>query len=508
MSQPHIPALRTLLATGLVAVVALTGCTTDVPNISTQEAGTAPVPRHEAAPTVAGTEPEDRQSTEPTGSTAQHNPMTDPAEDPQSTFALDVDTGSYTRARSQLNAGAKPAPGEVRTEEFLNYFDQGYRPPADGLDVRMDATRVPWLDANTRVLRVGVQSAVVDDAQRPPANLTFVIDVSGSMADQLPAVQEALNALTGSLRPNDTITIVTYGTDARTVLQRTPVAEANRIRGAIADLNIDGSTNAEEGLRLGYEEATRNFRDGELNRVVLLSDGVANVGKTGPEAILETIGKAAQNRIDLVTVGFGSDFNDKLMEQLANRGNGFFVYVDSAKEAERVFTQNLTGTLVVTGRDAKAQVEFNPSQVAGYRLLGYENRDVADRDFRNDEVDGGEVGSGHSTTAVYEVVLKNVPNPIGPLATSTVRYKDAGTGEWVERTDEIGIAETVLTPDAADPRLHQAVVVAAFAESLRGGPWAQRRTPTQIAEEARALSGRLDDPKVTELAALTAKYAE
>ncbi|WP_051215721.1 vWA domain-containing protein [Granulicoccus phenolivorans] len=503
MSQPRTPAIPVWLSAGLAVVLALTGCTGDTPQVATGEAATAPAARPH--PDRGSPGPAAGPTTEPA---PQHNPMTDPARDPLSTFALDVDTGSWTRARSRINAGATPAPGEVRTEEFVNYFDQGYRPPADGLDIRMDATGVAWLAPHTRVLRVGVQSAVVDDSRRPPANLTFVIDTSGSMADQLPAVQQALTALTGSLRPNDTIAIVTYGSQARTVLQRTPVAEADRIRGVIADLSIAGSTNAEEGLRLGYEQATRGFRDGELNRVVLLSDGVANVGKTGPEAILETIGKAAQNRIDLVTVGFGADFNDQLMEQLANRGNGFFVYVDSAKEAERVFTQNLTGTLMVTGRDAKAQVRFNPSQVAGYRLLGYENRDVADRDFRNDQVDGGEVGSGHSTTALYEVVLKNLPNPVGALASATVRYRDAGTGEWVERTDEIGVAETVLTPDAADPRLHQAVVVASFAESLRGGPWAQRRTPTQIAEDARGLRGRLADPKVVELADLTAKYAE
>ncbi|GAB3713921.1 VWA domain-containing protein [Mariniluteicoccus flavus] len=403
-----------------------------------------------------------------------------------------------------------PSPGDVRTEEFVNAFDQDYAPPAQGIDVRMDGTAVPWLPERSRVVRVGVQSSVVDQRARPDANLTFVIDVSGSMADdnKLPAVKEALHTLTKALRPTDTVTIVVYSDKTRTVLKRTPAAQASAITGAIDDLVTEGSTNAEAGLKRGYEEAQKSYQQGKLNRVVLLSDGVANVGNTGPEAMLRTIGDAARRQIDLVTVGFGDPFNDPLMEQLANRGNGFYAYCDSAAEATRLFRENLTGTLVVTGRDAKAQVEFDPAQVASYRLLGYENRDVADGDFRNDKVDGGEVGSGHAVTALYEIDLAPDADAALPLGRATVRYLHPETREPVERTASVRPGDLAASPDRAPVRLHQDIAVATFSESLRGGPWARLRTPHQVAEDAKAVAVRTPDPRVAELVELTGRVAD
>ncbi|GAB3624440.1 VWA domain-containing protein [Mariniluteicoccus endophyticus] len=438
----------------------------------------------------------------PQSTPAVSNPVTETAEDPQSTFALDVDTGSWTRTRGRVRGGNRPSPQEVRTEEFINAFPQDYQPPAEGIDVRMDGTAVPWLPQDSRVVRVGVQSAVVDQSKRPDANLTFVIDVSGSMAgeDKLSAAQEALRTLTRSLRPTDSVTIVVYGSNSKTVLKKTPVSKTSVILGAIDDLKIDGSTNAEEGLKRGYDEAMKNREDGKLNRVVLLSDGVANVGKTGPEAILQTIGKAAQKKVDLVTVGFGGDFNDHLMEQLADKGNGFFAYVDNADEASRLFRENLTGTLVTTGRDAKAQVNFDPAQVKSYRLLGYENRAVDDKDFRNDKVDGGEVGSGHSTTALYEVKLAPGADQAKPLGRATVRYLHPDTREATERTATLTPGALSASLEAAPLRLQQDVVVASLSESLRGGPWGEIRTRAQIAADAEALAVKVKDTPTADLA--------
>lgn len=494
MSSRSNPIRLALIVTIGVAVFAVAGC-------AAEPGGSAP---QESRATTGSRGVPPRPVERP----AEQNPVVDTREDALSTFALDVDTGSFTRTRAQLAAGDTPQPDEVRTEEFVNYLHQGYRPPGDGLAVHVDGARVPWLEsADTRVVRVGVQSAVVDQRTRPRAHLTFVIDVSGSMQapGKLDLVKTSLTELVGSLRPDDTIAIVVYSDDTRMVLEPTPAEKSRRINGVIEDLDTEGSTNAEAGLELGYESALEQRREGELNRVVLLSDGVANVGKTGPEAILETVGKAAQQKVDLVTVGFGRGaYNDRLMEQLADQGNGFHAYVDNEAEAQRIFTQNLTGTLVVTARDAKAQVEFDPEQVATYRLLGYENRDVADDDFRDDTVDGGEIGAGHSATALYEIRLAEGAreDAARPLATATVRYLHPDTREPIERTTGLTRAALAADPRSGDPFLHASLTAASLAEEFRDGPWAGLRTRREIADEAEQLTRRTDDQTVRDLAEL------
>ncbi|MDO5683606.1 MAG: von Willebrand factor type A domain-containing protein [Propionibacteriaceae bacterium] len=498
--QPIRRILRGSLLAPLAVAVFASGCAVD-------RAGTGA----EVAPNAGAPAPYPVERVEPvtpvgpvTPREPNQNPFVDTREDNLSTFALDVDTGSFTRARAQLNAGGRPSPTEVRTEEFINYLEQGYQPPAKGLNVHVDGTVVPWLEAkDTRVVRVGVQAAVTDQAARPRAHLTFVIDVSGSMRgpDKLDLVKSALHQLVGSLRADDTVAIVVYSNNTRVVLPATEVRHADRINGVVEDLDTEGSTNAEAGLKLAYETALKNRVDGELNRVVLLSDGVANVGNTGPEAILETIGKAAQQQVDLVTVGFGlGSYNDELMEQLANKGNGLHAYVDNENEARRIFTQNLTGTLVVAARDAKAQVEFDPNQVESYRLLGYENRDVPDDDFRNDDVDGGELGAGHSATALYEIRLRPNAVPVRPMVTATVRYLDPDTREPIERRAELMNIMLAQSPEEADPHLHATIAAASLAEEFRGGPWAEHRTYQQIAVDAAAAARRAPDQSVRELA--------
>ena len=296
--------------------------------------------------------------------------------------------------------------------------------------------------------------------------------------------------------------MVCYSTDAQVALEPTAASNRRAIDEAIDSLEPQASTNAEAGLALGYELAKRMDSEGRLSRVVLVSDGVANVGATGASQILERISTQARAGTNLISVGVGiADYNVHLLEQLADRGDGWHVYVDTVAEAERVFATGLTGSLVLAAKDAKAQVEFDPEQVRGYRLLGYENRDVADQDFRNDAVDGGEVFAGHTTTALYDVELREGAGD-GTLVKATVRYLD-GSGRPVERTRQLRDAECAPSLDQASPRLRQDLVVAMLTDHLTNGPWSQWITTSDLREEAAALPESLrEDRSVTELVRL------
>jgi Ca-activated chloride channel family protein len=335
------------------------------------------------------------------------NPRIDTLDDPFSTFAVDVDTGAYTIGRRWIRDGNLPDDDSVRVEEYVNFFDMGYEPPADApFSITIDGGPVPYTE-NERYqwIRIGLQSYVVPDEDRPAANLTFVIDVSGSMdrEDRLGAVKEALEMLVGELKPSDTVGIVVYGDTGDVILEPTPVESRDRVIGAIQSLRPGGSTNAEEGLVLAYRMAEAAYAEGAINRVILCSDGVANVGNTGPDSILATIRDEAGAGIQLITVGFGmGNYNDVLMEQLADDGDGFYAYVDDLREAERLFVHDLTGTLLTVAKDARVQVEFDAAGVAAWRLIGFENRAIDDERFRDDTVDAGEIGSGHSVTALAD----------------------------------------------------------------------------------------------------------
>ncbi|MFW6158598.1 MAG: vWA domain-containing protein, partial [Planctomycetota bacterium] len=408
------------------------------------------------------------------------NPFVDTDEDHLSTFAVDVDTGSYTLCRSYLNRGALPEPDAVRVEEFVNYFDYWYKPPAEDAFAIHNAVAPSKFGRNKLLMRVGLQGRVIDASERKDAVLTFVIDISGSMAreNRLGLVKSALRMLVDELRGADEVGIAVYGSSGREVLSHRSLDERGQIINAIDQLESRGSTNAEEGLVIGYKMARRAFRKGAINRVILCSDGVANVGRTGPDSILKQIKKHAGEGITLSAVGFGmGNYNDVLMEQLGDKGNGHYAYVDTLAEAKRVFVENLTGTLQVIARDVKVQVDFSTETVRSYRLIGYENRDVADEDFRDDRVDGGEVGSGHSVTALYE--LKLWPDKTGRLATIYVRHKHPETGETAEVKRDIGTGDAAASFDNADPSLRLAACAAEFAEILRHSYWARE--------------GRLDD---------------
>ncbi|MCB1036741.1 MAG: von Willebrand factor type A domain-containing protein, partial [Acidobacteria bacterium] len=327
-----------------------------------------PKPRasYTGPPSTGGTaEPNDQPYGDVFFRDAETNPFIDTEEDRLSTFGLDVDTGSYTVARRYLSDGNLPAPDSVRVEEWVNAFDYGDRPPARGdFALRAEGAPTPFAGERYRLLRFSIKGRTVDAEDRKPAVLTFVVDVSGSMdrENRLGLVKESLSLLLDELSRGDRVGLVIFGSRGEVLLE--PSADLSRIRAAIERLVPGGSTNAEEGLTLGYELASRYFREGGINRVILCSDGVANVGRTGPESILERIRREANRGIELTTLGFGmGNYNDALMEQLADQGDGRYAYLDTLDEARRVLVEDLTGTLQTIASEARAQVEFNPEVV-------------------------------------------------------------------------------------------------------------------------------------------------
>jgi len=438
------------------------------------------------------------------------NPRIDTEDDFQSTFALDVDTGAYTLGRGWINDGNKPSKDSVRVEEYVNYFDTGYASPTNKpFSIFADGGPTPFMENNNyQLIRVAVQSTQIDDSERPDSNLTFVVDVSGSMSQELPKVRSAMSKMMNELRPTDRVSIVTYGSDVEVLLPSTPISEPKNILNALNQLESNGSTNAEAGLRLGYKEASKNFQKDKINRVILLSDGVANVGATGADAILETIRDASVDGIDLVTVGFGrGNYNDVMMEQLANDGNGFYAFVDSEAEAKKLFSEDLTGTLLTVAKDAKIQVEFDEKSVERYRLIGFENRSIADEDFRDDTVDAGEIGSGHTVTALYEVKLAEGVSDDTVLAKINLRWEDPTSGKVSETNKLIKNSDLADTYEETLPHFQLASTVSAYAELLRESYFATENnviTYDQLSAEANRLadSSLRSDTNVVEFAEL------
>ena len=408
------------------------------------------------------------------------NPFQDPTEDRLSTFAMDVDTASYAIAGRYIADGHRPDPASVRVEEWVNAFDQGYRAPRDDtFAVAVDGGPTPFTDEDEVLVRIGVQAREVRDRARQDASLTFVIDTSGSMArdERLETVKDALRILVDELRPSDRVAVVSFGSDARVVLPSTPAGDRTRILRAIDHLEPDGSTNLEAGLRLGYDQARGNLTEEGIDRVILASDGVANVGLTDGDSILGEIQHDAAAGIELVSVGVGmGNYNDALLEQLADQGDGFYAYVDTRDEAERLFRDDLTSTIQSVALDAKVQVEFEPDLVVGYRLVGYEDRAVADRDFRDPDMPAGAIGAGHSVTALYALRLHDDPRTIDGDAIARVhlRWTDPDDGGTHELRDEIRASDLSRSFASADPHFRLDAIVAESAEVLRGSPYAHR----------------------------------
>jgi secreted protein with Ig-like and vWFA domain len=330
-------------------------------------------------------------------------------EQPLSTFSIDVDTASYANVRRFLSAGRLPPHDAVRIEEMINYFRYEYPQPEGDrpFSVTVEAAECPW-SKGRRLVRIGLQGRDIDRRERPAGNLVFLVDVSGSMsaANKLPLVKQALAMLVEELTENDSVAIVTYAGDAGLKLAATSGDQKQKIRAAIESLSPGGSTHGSAGINVAYEQAAERFIDGGVNRVILATDGDLNVGVTSDAALVDLIRQKAAGGTFLTVLGFGDgNLQDAKMEKIADNGNGVYAYIDGAREARKVLVEQLTGSTITIAKDVKIQVEFNPAQVASYRLLGYENRVMAAEDFRNDRKDAGEIGAGHSVTALYEITL-------------------------------------------------------------------------------------------------------
>jgi len=412
------------------------------------------------------------------------------ADAPVSTFSVDVDTGSYANVRRMLTGGSMPPQAAVRTEEMLNYFRYDYPAPGDRtrpFSVTADMARTPW-NGETRLLRVGLRGYDVARSERPAANLVFLVDVSGSMqdADKLPLVQCSLALLADRLNPRDRVSIVVYAGAAGQVLSAT--SDKRRVVDSLSRLTAGGSTAGAQGIRLAYDVAHANRIEGGINRVILATDGDFNVGVTNDDELVDMVEREREAGTTLTTLGFGTgNYNEAMMEQIADHGNGNYAYIDSPREAQKVLDQELSSTLFTIAKDVKIQIEFNPAYVSEYRLIGYENRALAEQDFDNDAVDAGDIGSGHQVTALYEIVPAGARGWLpgrhypanrreaegavnGELAWLRLRYKlpDQDQSRLIEQPVRASLIRTAGAP-SGDTAF--AAAVAAFGQKLRGDPW-------------------------------------
>jgi len=419
---------------------------------------------------------------------AAPNPVTVTAEVPVSTFSIDVDTASYAIVRSWLMAGSLPPPEAVRVEEMVNYFPYDYpAPETGGAPFRPDITVMPtpW-NPGTSLVRIALQGVLPPVADRPPLNLVFLIDTSGSMQDpnKLPLLQQGFRLMLGQLRPEDHVAIVTYAGSAGEVLPPTPAADRDTILQALDRLEAGGSTAGEEGLRLAYSVAARMGGQDTVNRVLLATDGDFNVGLADPAGLESFIADKRKSGVYLSVLGFGrGNLDDATMQALAQAGNGTAAYIDTAQEARKVLVDQLTGALFPIADDVKIQVEWNPRAVAEWRLIGYETRALRREDFGNDRVDAGEIGAGHAVTALYEVTAPGSP----ALRNEPLRYAETSARPAGDDTGELGylrlrwkapgakqstLLETPILPQTgpADDDSRFAAAIAGFGQLLTGSP--------------------------------------
>jgi Ca-activated chloride channel homolog len=476
---------KPLLSLAVVAIVA-SGCATA--SAPTSGGYVAPPPEHhdQVPPLLevpAGT-PYDGVTFQDPGV----NAFVDPQKDRQSTFGLDVDTASYTVARRFVDDGNLPDPASVRVEEFVNYFDQGYEPPEQGdFAIHVDGGPSPFLAKDETLLRVGLKAREDSKNARPAASLTFVIDVSGSMAreNRLELVKRSLRLLVDGLRRDDSVGIVVFGSQARVLLNPTQARDSATILQAIDSLEPEGSTNAEAGLELGYDMARQRLGEEGINRVILASDGVANIGATDAETILGRIRDDAKTGIQLVTVGFGmGNFNDVLLEQLADNGDGFYAYVDDIDEARRLFVEHITGTLESVALDARVQVDFDPTAVGAYRLIGFENRALDDKSFRDANVNAGAIGAGHASTALYALRLTEEPVPQGRIGTVSLRWVEPVTNRARELAADIHSGDFSRAFQSTSPTFKLDALVAAAGERFRQSKYGTAYDLTDVARAA------------------------
>lgn len=415
------------------------------------------------------------------------NPVHVVAEAPVSTFSIDVDTGSYANVRRMLSAGQLPPADAVRVEEMINYFPYDYALPQGDAPfaVHTELARAPW-NAGHLLLRVALKGKDVAKQTLPPANLVFLVDVSGSMnsPDKLPLLKASLKLLVDNLRAQDRIALVTYASGTQVVLESTPGSDKARIAGAIDALQPGGSTAGASGIELAYRMAQQGYMRDGINRILLATDGDFNVGITDFRQLKSMVEERRKSGISLSTLGFGTgNYNEQLMEQIADAGDGAYSYIDSLMEGHKVLVNEMSSTLATIARDVKIQVEFNPAAVGEYRLIGYENRLLAREDFNNDKVDAGDIGAGHTVTALYELTPAGAAGLVDPLrygerakpasgadelAFVKLRYKRPGedTSRLLERAVQRADVKAI---DQAGVDLRFAAAVAGFGQILRGG---------------------------------------
>ena len=435
------------------------------------------------------------------------NPVHAVAETPVSTFSIDVDTGSYANVRRLLNGGQLPPPDAVRLEELVNYFPYAYPLPKGDVPfgVHTELAVTPW-NPHSRLLRIAIKASDLRVEALPAANLVFLVDVSGSMdrREGLPMVQSTLKLLVEQLRAQDRVSLVVYAGSSSVALEPTAGSEKAKIRAAIDQLTAGGSTAGESGIQLAYQQAQRGFIKGGINRILLATDGDFNVGISDFDSLKQLAADKRKTGISLTTLGFGTDnYNEQLMEQLADAGDGNYAYIDTLREARKVLVDQLSSTLATVASDVKIQVEFNPAQVSEYRLLGYENRALKREDFSNDKVDAGEIGAGHTVTALYEVVpvgSKGWLEPLryqpaakaakqdGELAWLRIRYKTPGQGISQLLEQPVHAADVRALSQASED-LRFAAAVAAFAQQLTGATYTGRFSLADSAELARTAKG-------------------
>ena len=443
----------------------------------------------------------------------EENPFLAALDNPLSTFSIDVDTASYSNIRRFIENGSLPPKDAVRVEEMINYFNYDYPQPNDNLpfSINLDAASCPWAPTH-RLVRIGLKGREIPNEKRPSSNLVFLLDVSGSMLpeNRLPLVKQAMRLLVDKLDASDRVTIVVYAGASGLALPSTSGDHKEQILSALENLQAGGSTNGAQGIELAYQTAAEHFIKGGVNRVILATDGDFNIGATSEGDLIRLIEAKAKGGVFLSVLGVGDDnLNDSMMQKLADKGNGNYAYLDSLEEARKVLVQQINGTLVTIAKDVKIQVEFNPARVASYRLIGYEKRILRKEDFNNDKIDAGEIGAGHSVTALYEVVpAGSEPNPaasvppVDPLKyqpttpvvaslgkitspemlTVKLRYKDP-EGEASKLIERPFVDDGVSFASAA-PDLKFAAAVAEFGMILRDSPFKGNGTLGAVAEWA------------------------
>jgi Ca-activated chloride channel homolog len=452
------------------------------------------------------------------------NPFTRVSTEPSSTFAIDVDTASYSNVRRFLNSGEIPPKDAVRIEELVNYFKYDYAAPTGPhpVAIHTEVAAALW-EPRHRLVRIGIRARDVDLHARSRANLVFLVDVSGSMGEEnkLPLVQRSLRLLVDQLRDDDTVSMVVYAGATGLALPPTPGVRKHEIHEAIERLKSGGSTNGGAGIQLAYRLATENFVPGGINRVILATDGDFNVGITNQGDLIRLIQQQAQSGVFLTVLGFGiGNYKDSTLEKLADKGNGNYAYIDTFAEARRVFVDQLTGNLMTVAKDVKLQIEFNPAEVEAYRLIGYENRLLADADFNDDKKDGGDMGAAHNVTAFYEVVLKGTPfdggdagslkyqkrtqlerAPKGELLTVSLRYKQPHGSK--STLLEVPARNSTAAFDAASADFQFAASVAAFGMLLRDSSHRGQASIDDVLKVAAASAG--EDPARFEFIELARK---